>query len=61
MYYLCTVLVTGCKRSENLLHEIEFLVTLVTFVEEKPEKEQSRRKVVYILLRVTAFPDASKH
>lgn len=25
-------------------------------MEEKPQKEKSRRKVVYILLRVTAFP-----
>lgn len=50
------LLVTGYKRSERLLHETQFLVTLVIFVEEKPEKEKSRRKVVCMPLRVTAFP-----
>lgn len=50
------MLVTGYKRSEHLLHETEFLVTLVTFEEEKPEKEKSRRKVAHIPVRITVFP-----
>lgn len=52
MYYVTGY--TGYKSSEHLLHE-KISGNLVIFVEEKPEKEKSRGKVVCIPLRVTPF------